>query len=126
MKIPSGIYIGRDAIEGLVPRDSAISAIVHVAMGVGIATAGTMVVPHFLPKQDPAKPHEFTKKDWYDKMKIALPLAVFPLVLTAGMQLHAPTERALAHGVHPMYFLAAGAMFGAAFLSIPLADAMSH
>lgn len=119
------IHRGRDAIEGLIPRDGVINAATHV--GVGLAGAGVVTGVALKMSDEPgenplvAKNVEFLRKA---TMGLAVPTA--PLFLTAGMMLATGTDQALARGVTPWYFLAAGSVLGAAYITHSAADVLAN
>lgn len=123
MRLSNVIYRGRDAIEGLVPRDSSMSAVVHAGMGAtgmgGAAYAGMKLTP----EHDPAK-DRFDQHDMLERVGWGSVVAAGPLGITAGMQLLQQGPQALRPGIAPMYFLAAGAIFAGMFGVLPTAYAL--
>jgi hypothetical protein len=119
--------MGRDAIEGLVPRDSSMSAVVHLAMGAVGASAVILGGGALLPRHDAAKPDRMDADQWREQSRngVAI-LASSALFLTAGHQLATDPGKFLQRGVAPMYFLAAGALLGAGFVTKPVADALRN
>jgi hypothetical protein len=125
MKIPPIVFRGRDAIEGLVPRDGAIQAAVHI--GVGLAGAGAAVgVASTMPDADPNDHKANSSTNFLRKATMGLAVGTAPLFLTAGMMLKTPGGQALSRGITPNYFLAAGAVLGAAFITYPIQHALSN
>lgn len=125
MKLPPWVFIGRDAIENLIPRDGAINAVMHV--GVGLAAAGTAVfVATRMPDEDPKTPEVNSGVDFLRKATMGLAVGAAPLFLTAGMMLNTPTAKALPRGVTPNYFIAAGAVLGAAYVTHAAADVLAN
>ena len=125
--IPPIIFRGRDAIEGLVPRDSSISAVVHLAMGVGAATSTIVGGSMLFPRHADAKPGQLDRDQWMSQSRTGLMvLSAGPLFLTAGHQLATDAGKFLKGGVSPMYFLAAGALLGAGFIAQPVGDALRN
>lgn len=125
MGIPPGIYKARSAIEGLIPRDGAINAAVHV--GVGLAAAGGVVaMATRMPDENPDTPEVRSGVDFLRTSTKVLAVGAAPLFLTAGMMLSTPTTSALPRGVTPNYFLAAGAVLGAAYVTHAAADMLGN
>jgi hypothetical protein len=114
--VPNIVYRVRDLIEGAIPRDGAINAAVHV----GVVLAGTgaaVAVGLHKPDEDPAHPEVASSHDFLHRATMGLAVGAAPLFLTAGMMMQTPGGTALARGVTPNYFLAAGAVLGAAYLT---------
>lgn len=125
MKVtPTWVQRIRNGIEGLVPRDSALSANVHLAAGAAVVNTAIFGGATFFPEKDAERPERFDKQDWRTASAYGSAAALGALFLTAGSQLSLPTQQALPRGITPMYFLAAGSLFGAAWLGIPLTLAL--
>ena len=123
MRIPDMIFRGRDAIEGLVPRDSSISAVVHAGMGAGGMVGAAAVGSRFVPAHDPTK-DRFDQHDLLERVGWGSVVAAGPLGITAGAQLAQQGPNVLRNGTSPMYFLAAGAIFAGMFAVLPAAYAL--
>lgn len=125
MKLPDIIFKGRDAIEGLVPRDSSMSAVVHLGAGAIGAGVGTVGAAQLFPEHDPAKPEQYDRDEFLSNARAGMMvLAAGPLFLTAGKQLGHEATTFLKPGVSPMYFLAAGMVLGSGYITQPIENAL--
>jgi hypothetical protein len=125
MRLPSSVFKGRDLIEGLIPRDGAMNAVVHV--GVGLAAAGGVVTyATSLPNEEGVEPDQQRSVKTLRNATKIMAVGAAPLFLTAGMMLNTPTSKALPRGVTPNYFLAAGAVLGAAYVTHAAADVLAN
>jgi hypothetical protein len=125
MQMPPIVYRGRDLIEGLVPRDGAIQAVVHIGVGLAGAGAAVAVATH-MPDANPTDHRAKSGLNFLRKATMGLAVGTAPLFLTAGMMLNTPGGQALNRGITPNYFLAAGAVLGAAFITYPIANALQN
>lgn len=125
MQLPPWVYAGRSAIEGLIPRDGAANAVVHITPGLAVA-GGTVAYSTRLPDEADATPDQRSQTDLLMKATKGMAFGAAPLFLTAGMMLNTTTNQALKRGVTANYFLAAGAVLGAAFVTYPAYKALSN
>lgn len=133
-KIAKGIYGARDAIEltGKIPRNSMIPNVAHLVAGVGIVGgvvgAQALLLPSESEHTGPGPGPRWTRERAMEMgFYGGLAGAGAIVVLTAGMQLGSmKTGATLPRGLTPMYFLAVGALGGAALISGPVRNALEQ
>lgn len=119
----------RDAAEfsKSIPRNSPVTPVVHVLMGMGLAAGATLGVASLKSSTPHADGTLNDRDEWLRMSRTAVAGAgALVVVLTAGAQFVTPQGSALARGLVPMYSLGVGSAAFSYFAVNKFQDAYNH
>lgn len=108
----------RGNVENLrdIPYGSNVGTLVHMGVGMGLASALVFGPLPFLPSRGEAAPGQLDDRDWLEARYFTSAAAFGLLAMTVGAQHNTGPGRVPNAGINPVYMMAVGGLAGAYFV----------